>query len=84
VDSVDRGQHRRRDHRGADRCREAGSEQRAASGFGGSSGDRVPAARAEAEALEHLAGRVGSVPAEPAEQLLRPVADEESADGCAE
>jgi hypothetical protein len=40
----------------------------------------VAAGRAQLEVLEHAAGAVDARPAEPAEQLLRPAADEQSAD----
>ena len=84
VSAVDRGQHRRGQDRGRDRRRGAERNQRTAAGFGGSRGERVALAGPQAEGLEPLGGALEAVAAEPAEELLGAVSDEETADGEAE
>ena len=60
----------------------AEDQQRAAAGLGDARGGRVALARPQVErALEEAGGALESVTAEPAEQLLRSVADEEGAEG---
>ena len=59
-------------------------EQRAAAGLGGAGQQRVALARLHAHRVERLARRVGAVAAEPAEQLLGAVGEEDGADRGAE
>jgi hypothetical protein len=81
VDAVHRGQHRRGDRRGGLRRREAGEDQRPAARLGRTGRERVRPPGPQPDLLEHVGGLVESAAAEPAEQLLRPVADEEAANG---
>src|SRR5205085_11468753 len=81
VHEPDRGRHRARRQQRAERRQKARREQRAASGLRRARGERLLLARREAELLlEEAARALRTVAAEPAEQLLRAVADEQTAD----
>ena len=77
---MDRGQHRGGQGRRSDRRRYSGREQRATAGLGDARRERVLTPGAHAHALESLRGRREPAPTEPAEELLRTVANEERAD----
>ena len=80
VDAIDGGEHRGGQRRGGQRSRGAEHEQGATPASAGRRRARG-ACRAAAEVLEELAGALEAVAAEPAEQLLGAVADEEATDG---
>src|SRR5204863_7805939 len=84
VNAVDRGQHRRDERRGGEWGRESERNRRAAARLTEAGGDRVASARPHPHLVEALGGRVEPRTAEPAEQLLRPVAEEEAAHRCPE
>jgi hypothetical protein len=84
VHAVDRGQHRSRDRGRREGRRAAEQEQRPAARLGESRGGGVVLPRPQPELFEEAAGRVQAVAAKPPEQLLRPMTDEEAADGGAE
>jgi hypothetical protein len=71
-----RDEHRRGDHRGGQGREQAGAEEQAARQLGGAGGEGEERTGAQAEGLHVAAGPLQAVAAEPAEQLLRPVADE--------
>jgi hypothetical protein len=81
VNAVDRGQHRRGEHRRGDRRGQAEHHHRPTAGLCDSGSKRMPLSGPQSEVLEELAGALEAVAAEPAEQLLGAVADEEAADG---
>jgi hypothetical protein len=80
MDGLDRRDHRTRDGRGAKRRRSAQAEEQASAGLGGTGGESQPASGPKADLLEELAGPLGASAAEPAEELLGAVSDEEQPD----
>src|SRR6185295_13294411 len=82
VDGLDRRDHRARDRRGAEWCGGTKGEEKTAAGFGGASGQGVAAPRPKAKLLEEPSGSLETSAAEPAEELLRAVADEEQSNRC--
>ena len=73
-------EHRRGDHRGRDRRQQAGAEQEAAGELGGAGGEGEERAGAQSEGLHVAPGALQAIAAEPPEELLRAVADEQGAD----
>jgi hypothetical protein len=80
MDVADGGDHRAADGRAGERSREAGDEQRATAGLGHAGRDRIAPARFQPERLEEPTGPLEPMAAEPAEQLLSAMADEQPAD----
>jgi hypothetical protein len=80
VDAVDRGQHRADEGRGGERSGEADGQRCASGGLGDAGSHCVATTRAHPEPLKGLAGSLQAVTAEPAVQLLCPVAHEQATD----
>src|SRR5437660_9586193 len=80
VDAVDRGEHRSGDRRGGQWGGKAGEQQRSAARLSDARGRRMRLARAQPELLEEPRSAVDPMPAEPSEELLGPVPDEEATD----
>ena len=83
MDVPDRVRHHAAEHAHCRRREEAECEERAAAGFGRTGDQRVLSSRAQADLVEHLSGPFGAAAAEPAGELLHPVAEEVAAEGCA-
>ena len=80
MDRCDRGDHDGCDRRRRERCQQAEHQEQTAARLEDPGCDRMVPARSQAERVEE-SGRAGdSVAAEPAKELLSPVADEEQAD----
>jgi hypothetical protein len=80
VHGPDRGDHHAAQRRGRRGRREPEGEQQAAASLGGSGHYGVSTTRRQPERLEALGRSLEPTAAEPAEELLRAVAEEEEAD----
>ena len=77
---MNRGEHHGGQNAGRERGRQPECERSASASLADSAGEGVAPAGTHPHVVESLRGRVQAATAEPAEQLLRPVADEQAAD----